>query len=94
MTETIIKFDVEKKDESLNPRQLRAEGKLPATIYGKGVESISVQIDAHSFGIAYRDNKDATYELKLDDKTYNVVVQNVQKNYATNDLLNVEFKLA
>lgn len=94
MTEaTIIKFDVEKKDETINPRQLRATGKLPATIYGKGVESTSVQLDAHSFAIVYRDNKEATYELNLDGKTFKAVIQAVQMNYSTNQQLNVEFKL-
>ena len=92
MSEKII-FEVEKKDESLNPRQLRATGKLPATIYGKGVDSVSVQLDAHSFINTYKKNKESVYELSFAGKKYNTVVQNVQKNYATNQELNVEFKL-
>jgi hypothetical protein len=31
--------------------------------------------------------------LSFSGKKYNTVVQNVQKNYATNQELNVEFKL-
>lgn len=93
MTQTIIKFEAQKKDETLNPRQLRASGFLPATIYGKGMESISCQLDAHSFGIAYRDNKEGTFELSYEGKTYKTVVQAVQMNYSTNQQLNVEFKV-
>lgn len=92
MTETMI-FEVETKDANLNPRQLRATGKLPATIYGKGMDSVSVQLDAHSFVNTYKKNKEAVYELSLAGKKYNTVVQKVQKNYATNQELNVEFKL-
>jgi|APHig6443718053_1056840.scaffolds.fasta_scaffold00051_15 large subunit ribosomal protein L25 len=88
-----ITFEVEQKDETINPRQLRATGKLPATIYGKGMESLSVQVDAHSFVNTYKKNRDAVYELSFSGKKYNTVVQNVQKNYATNQELNVEFKL-
>lgn len=93
MTQTIIKFEVEKKDESLNPRQLRASGFLPVTIYGKGMDSISAKINAHEFGIAYRDNKEATFELTFEGKSYNTVIQAVQMNYSTNQQLNVEFKV-
>jgi len=92
MTEKIT-FEVEAKNEELNPRQLRATGKLPATIYGKGVDSVSVQLDAHDFVLAHKKNKTAVFELSLGNKKYNAVVQNVQKNYATNQELNVEFKL-
>lgn len=88
-----ITFEVEVKDETLNPRQLRASGKLPATIYGKGVDSISVQLDAHSFVNTYKNNKDSVYELSLSGKKYSTKVQTVQKNYATNEELNIEFKL-
>ena len=88
-----IKFEVESKNEDINPRQLRASGMLPATIYGKGVDSLSVQLDAHNFVNTYKKNKDSVYELSFDGKKYNTVVQNVQKNYATNQELNVEFKL-
>lgn len=92
MSEKII-FEVEKKDENMNPRQLRAAGKLPATIYGKGMDSLSVQLDAHEFINTYKNNKQSVYELSFSGKKYNTVVQNVQKNYATNQELNVEFKL-
>ena len=94
MTQTIIKFAAETRDESLNPRQLRASGNLPATVYGKGIESVSVQVNTHEFMQTYKNNKEATFELSVGSKKYNVVVQNVQKNYATNEVLHVEFKVA
>ncbi len=92
MSEKVI-FEAEVKNEELNPRQLRESGKLPATIYGKGMDSISIQLDAHKFINAYKNNKNSVYELSLSGKKYNAVIQNVQKNYATNQELNVEFKL-
>ncbi|MEI8377575.1 MAG: hypothetical protein WCF95_03465 [bacterium] len=86
-------FEVETKDETINPRQLRATGKIPATIYGKGMDSLSVQVDAHTFVNTYKKNKDSVYELSFAGKKYNTIVQKVQKNYATNQELNIEFKL-
>lgn len=89
----VIKLNAEKRNEDKNPRQLRAEGLLPATVYGKGVESISIQVPTKDFTLAYRDNASATFELTIDKKSYKTVAQSVQKNYATNETQSVEFKL-
>ena len=41
-----VVIKAEKRDENKNPRQVRAEGNLPATVYGKGKDSVSVQVNA------------------------------------------------
>lgn len=89
----VIKLNAEKRSENKNPRQLRAEGLLPATVYGKGMDSMSIQVSSKEFTLAYRDNASATFELSIDSKSYKTVAQAVQKNYATNETQSVEFKL-
>lgn len=89
----VIKLTAEKRSEDKNPRQLRAEGLIPATVYGKGVDSMSIQLNTKDFTLAYRNNADATFELSIDKKSYKTVAQAVQKNYATNETQSVEFKL-
>ena len=89
----VIKLNAEKRNADKNPRQLRAEGLLPATVYGKGQESMSIQVSTKDFTLAYRDNAEATFELTVDNKSYKTVAQAVQKNYATNETQSVEFKL-
>ena len=89
----VIKLSAEKRNEDKNPRQLRAEGLLPATVYGKGQESMSIQVNTKEFTLAYRDNANAIFELAIDNKAYKTVAQAVQKNYATNETQSVEFKL-
>ncbi len=89
----VIKLTAEKRSEDKNPRQLRAEGLLPATVYGKGMDSMSIQLRTQEFTLAYRNNADATFELSIDNKAYKTVAQAVQKNYATNETQSVEFKL-
>ena len=90
---SVIKLQAEKRDENKNPRQLRAEGVLPATVYGKGVESVSVQLNAKEFVQNYKKDTTATFELTVDKKAYKAVVQSVPKNYSTNQEQCVEFKL-
>lgn len=91
---TIIKLNAKERETDKNPRQIRVEGFIPATVYGKGMESKNVQICAHEFEMSTRNNKDAVFELNVGSEKYNVVIQELQKNYSTNQVLNIEFKLA
>ena len=86
-------IETQPRTQGANPRQIRVKGFLPITVYGKGVESQSLQIEAHSFKLLYRKNPEATFELVIDGKKVNAVVQDIQVNYSTNEYLNVEFKL-
>lgn len=90
---SVVKIKAEKRNEDKNPRQLRAEGVLPATVYGKGVESTSIELNTKEFTQAYKKDNLATFELSVDKTTYKTIVQNVQKNYGTGEAQSVEFKL-
>ena len=50
--QTIVKISAENRNMDKNPRQLRSEGILPATVYGKGMDSKSIQINAHELAMA------------------------------------------
>lgn len=91
---TIIKLNAQERETDKNPRQLRAAGLVPATVYGKGMESKNIQVCAHEFEMNTRNNRDAVIELTLGKEKLNVVIQELQKNYSTNQILNIEFKLA
>jgi len=88
-----VTIEAQKRDESKNPRQLRAEGFLPATIYGKGKDSVSIQLDKRIFVNTYKNNKDAVYELVVGKDKYNASIQNFQIEAGTQNPMNIEFKL-
>lgn len=88
-----VAIKAEKRNEDKNPRQLRAEGILTGTVYGKGKDSVSVQLNAKEFLTAYNKDKEATFDLKVDSKSMNVKVKDVQTNYRTGEKLNVQFVL-
>ena len=90
---TIIKLTAQLREADKNPRQLRASGFIPATVYGKGVDSKNIQVDAHDFELTTRGNLEATYELSIGKEKFNVVIQEIQKNYSINQVLNIEFKI-
>lgn len=88
---TLFTIEAEKRTENLNPRQIRSAGKLPATVYGKGFEPISIQLCTKTFDYNLR-NKPETLELVLEGQTIPVVIQKVQRVFTTDQSLNVEFK--
>lgn len=81
------------REEGKNPRQIRTAGFLPGSIYGKGMEAKSIQVNTHEFEMAYKKNQENTWELSLDNEKFNVKIQELQMNFATSEYLNVEFAL-
>lgn len=88
-----ITIEAQKRDEAKNPRQLRNDGFLPATIYGKGKESVSIQVDKRVFVNTYKNNKDEVFEIVVGSNKYNASVQNFQVEAGTQLPMNIEFKL-
>ena len=87
-----IELSVEKRDGSTKARAMRREGLIPATLYGPELdESISLQVALKEFKkIAYKDYKHLI-DLKADTETYEVLIRNIQKDYVTNEIKNIEF---
>ena len=92
MEQTIVKIEAQVREADKNPRQLRAAGVLPATVYGKGIESKSIQINAHEFNMAYKNAPEAVYEIEVGKETFKTTVQEAQIQYSNNQILKVEFK--
>lgn len=71
---------------------LRKEGKLPATVYGKGIKSASVTIAGDAFAKVYAEaGETGLIELHVDRDTRPVLVHNVQVDPVSNARLHVEF---
>lgn len=85
------KLKVSPREEGKNPRQIRSAGSLTGSIYGKGIEPKSIQINTHEFEMAYKANKEGNWELDLNGEKFTAKIQELQMNYATSELLNVEF---
>jgi len=84
-------LQAKKRDNTLNPRQTRSEGRLPATLYGKGMESLSIELDTKEFAQTYKKDKYAIFQLSVDNKNYNAIVKRVQMKSINDNYLNVEF---
>lgn len=73
-------------------KQLRLEGKLPGTVYGRGIKSASVTMAADSFAKVYADaGETGLIALQVDKEMRPVLVHSVQKDPVTSNILHVEF---
>ncbi len=75
-----------------SPNATRREGNIPATIYGPGIESESVQIDAKEFSRLPHAAYSHIIELAgADSKPVSAIIRNVQRRATTQQVLNIEF---
>ena len=80
-----------KQREKKTPNKLRREGFVPATVYGHGFESHSVQINAKEFSkVSYKAYSHIN-ELNIDGEKFPVLIRNVQIDPILDKFLNIEF---
>ena len=73
-------------------KALRRAGKLPAVIYGYGIDPISIVLDAHSASrILARASSSTLVTIELAGKKYPTLVREKQLDFIRNSLIHVDF---
>jgi len=73
-------------------KTLRREGKLPAVIYGYGIDPISISLDAHSSSRTLaRASSSTLITIELEGKQYPTLVREKQLDFIRNSLIHVDF---
>lgn len=73
-------------------RALRREGKLPAVIYGYGIDPISIVLDARSASrILAKASSSTLVTIELGGKQYPTLVREKQLDFIRNSLIHVDF---
>jgi large subunit ribosomal protein L25 len=72
--------------------KLRRQGVIPGIIHGKDFEPIHVQVDERTFEQLYRKaHGTSLVDLKLDDKTLQVLIHTVHRDKLRGEALHIEF---
>lgn len=73
--------------------KIRAEGMIPAVIYGKKIKSRSLSLDSLIFQKTYRQaGESALIDLKIDkEEPVKILIQDVQLDPVTGDIIHVDF---
>ena len=80
-----------KNREKKTPNKLRSEGSVPATVYGHGFDSHSIQVNAKEFSkVSYKAYSHIN-ELNIDGEKFPVLIRNVQMDPILDKFLNIEF---
>jgi large subunit ribosomal protein L25 len=73
-------------------KALRREGKLPAVIYGRHVEPISIVMEAHSAGLALgKLTSSSLITVSVDGSEYPALVRERQRDYIKGTLTHIDF---
>lgn len=91
MATKIVNLEISERDMSINPRMLRRNGKIPATVYGRGLDSFSVEVDKKIFTHLYYTKKPHLVNLMSNDNKLSALLKNVHVDPRTSEVLNIEF---
>lgn len=73
-------------------KKLRRDGYLPAVLYGKGQESLSLQVPVKDFGKVFKEAGESTLVyVNVDGKTYPTIIHDVSRDSLTDDILHADF---
>lgn len=73
-------------------KQLRKQGVIPGHIFGYQTDPINVSVDNKLLEEVYKHSGDTgLVDLKLDEQTYPVLIQNIQVHAVTDAYLNIDF---
>jgi large subunit ribosomal protein L25 len=87
----MITIKAEMRDVKVSPNQIRSEGKIPAVVYGKGVASTAVSVDAREFELAYKEIGTSTVFTLAADKNYSVLVHEIARHPVTDIVRHIDF---
>lgn len=73
-------------------KAMRREGKLPAVIYGRHLEPISIVLDAHTAGLALsKVSASSLVTIEVEGKEYPALVRERQRDFIKGVLTHVDF---
>ncbi|MCB5252290.1 MAG: 50S ribosomal protein L25 [Candidatus Cloacimonadaceae bacterium] len=74
---------------------LRAEGKIPAVLYGAGVEATKLSINDNEFMKCYKKSftEFSFYEVKLEGEKYRTILKDKQMHPVNRNFLHIDFQV-
>ena len=94
MSELIL----ESKSRTLKGRKceaLRLKGKVPAVVYGAGIEPMNIEVERNAFVKTYNEaGESSLVELKIDGKdALHVLIQDFQQDPVTDNIIHADLRI-
>jgi large subunit ribosomal protein L25 len=93
MADIILAAEVGRATGSSAARRLRASGKVPAVVYGRGTDPRAVSVDWRDLRLALTTDQgvNALLTLELDGRRTKAIVKEMQRHPVRRDVLHVDF---
>ncbi len=73
-------------------KQIRKSGFIPAVLYGKGQDSIAIQVPNKDFNKTFREAGESTLiYVNIDGQTYPTIIHDIARHPASNDIIHADF---
>ncbi len=74
-------------------RQLRADGLVPAELYGAGVPNVHLSVPVDEFNTIYKEaGEHSIININIDGDVRHTLIQNIQVNPITDEMLSIDFR--
>jgi len=93
MSETVLTAEAGRRAGSSDARRLRAEGKIPAIVYGHGMDPLSVSVDRRELrqALAGASGMNTILDLTVDGAVYPSIIKDIQRHPVRRTVQHVDF---
>jgi large subunit ribosomal protein L25 len=93
MSETVLTAEVGRRAGSSDSRRLRAEDKIPAVVYGHGMDPISVSIDRRELrqALSGASGMNTILDLNVDGAVYPTLIKDIQRHPVKRSVQHIDF---
>lgn len=93
MSDTVLVAETGRPTGSAAARRLRAEGKIPAVVYGQGMEPITVAVNRRDLrqALSGPSGMNTVLDLTVDGTVYPAIVKDVQRHPVRRTVAHVDF---
>ncbi len=93
MSETVLTAEVGRRAGSSDARRLRSEGKIPAVVYGHGMDPISVSVDRRELrqALSGTAGMNTILDLTVDGAVYPTLIKDIQRHPVKRSVTHIDF---
>ncbi len=93
MSETVLTAELGRRAGSSDSRRLRAEGKIPAVVYGHGMDPLSVSVDRRELrqALSGAAGMNTILDLTVDGAVYPTLIKDIQRHPVKRSVQHIDF---
>ncbi len=93
MSEVKLRAETGRTTGTRPSRRLRQSGMVPATLYGPGIEALSIAVDARELRDALNteEGSSVVIQLQVDGETHSTTARHLQRHPTKDNILHVDF---